>query len=170
MSTQGAAFTRSMDHALKMLSRPSTWGPFERFRRLDPEVARDIELVHSIPDRNIDRVLSSQKAGPSEHTSPKHYVLLDDLVKATQNRDELRGMTLNLFTGARDGPAVAISNVFFCLARHPHVWAKLRQEVVAVGDRRLTFELLKSMTYLRYVINESRSNIASSNRFTRLIS
>lgn len=161
MSTQGVTFTKSMDRALKTVTRPSVWGPFERFRKLDPEVARDIELVHSIPNKNIDRILSLQKAGLSKHTSPNHYVLLDDLVKETQNRDELRDITLNLFIGARDAPAVAISNVFFCLARYPHVWARLRQEVVAVGDRRLTFEVLKSMTYLRYVINESRPNNAS---------
>ena len=161
MSAQGTAFTKAMDHTLRWMLRPSSWGPLERFRQLDPEVARDIELVHSFPNKNVDRILSSQKAGLSEKASPKHYVFLEDVVKETQDRDELRGIALDLFIGARDAPAIAITNVFFCLARNPRVWTKLQQEVVALGERRLTFELLKSMTYLRYVINESRSNITS---------
>ncbi len=51
--------------------------------------------------------------------------------------------------------AIVTSYVSFLLSRHPAVWRRLRKEVVLLDGREPTFEQLKSMNYLRWVINES---------------
>lgn len=50
----------------------------------------------------------------------------------------------------------SVSNIFHALARNHHIWTRLRGEVMAVQDQQLTFELLKSIKYLQWVINESQ--------------
>lgn len=59
-----------------------------------------------------------------------------------------------MFFAAHDGAAIALTSIAFDLARHPAVWARLR-EVLGLGDAPVMFEGLKSLTYLRLVINES---------------
>ena len=82
-------------------------------------------------------------------------VLAYGLSKITQDRNEMRNQLLNVFLPAHDAIAVALTNVFFNLARHPAVWSELRKEIVDLGDERLTFERLKRLTFLQYVIKET---------------
>jgi hypothetical protein len=43
------------------------------------------------------------------------------------------------------------------MARHPEVYRKVREEVLAVGeDTPLTYETLRTMKYLDAVLNESK--------------
>lgn len=112
--------------------------------------------VHEVVEKYIDRAIGKQKSGISKHLSekvPRTCVLLDDLVAAGIDRAEIRDQVLGVFFPARDSTALAISNIFFYLARHPRAWKTLRAEVLAI-DQPLTFEYLKSLKYLRYVINE----------------
>ena len=44
--------------------------------------------------------------------------------------------------------------MFFELARHPEIYAKLRQEVKELGGRAPTLEELKKLKYLKYCLNE----------------
>ena len=67
----------------------------------------------------------------------------------------MRQELLNVFFAAHDGAAIALTGIVFNLAQHPAVWAKLRGEVLGLGDAPVTFEGLKSPTYLRPVVNES---------------
>jgi cytochrome P450 len=56
-----------------------------------------------------------------------------------------------------DTTSMLISNCIWYLARYPDAWAKLRQEVLALGkDAPLSFDTLRNMTYLNGVINESK--------------
>ena len=43
----------------------------------------------------------------------------------------------------------------FQLVRNPGIWTRLRHDALALGDQPLTFELLKSLTYFRYVLYET---------------
>ena len=49
-----------------------------------------------------------------------------------------------------------MTNIFFSLARYPEVWAKLRREVLEKGNEEVDFELLKSLKYTNWVINECK--------------
>ena len=113
--------------------------------------------VHSIVDKYIDRAFErkASRSSTSEKESPQKCVLLDELVEMGADRIDIRDQCLGVFFPARDTTALGVSNVFFFLARHPDVWRKLRAEVLSI-DQPLTFEYLKSLKCLRYVINESR--------------
>ena len=88
---------------------------------------------------------------------------------AKQVRDpvELRFQVLNVFLPARDSTGIALSNVFFNLARNPHVWTELREQALALGDEPLTFELLKSLPLFKYVLFESLRLQGPSGRLAR---
>ena len=54
-----------------------------------------------------------------------------------------------------DTTASLLGNVWFVLAKRPDVWVKLRQEVDALNGEQPTYEQIKNMKYLKYVLNES---------------
>ncbi len=124
-------------------------GPQWNYRKVCAE-------VHEVIEKYIDRAmckLRSSVAEISEHEVHPKCVLLGDLVEAGVERSEIRDQVLGVFFPARDTTAIAVGNVFFYLARDPRVWTKLRAEVLTI-DQPLTFEYLKSLKYLRHVINE----------------
>jgi cytochrome P450 len=94
-----------------------------------------------------------QTEGHSKNRQRK-CILLHELAKVTEDRDVLRSQLLNVFFAGRDTPAVALTNIFFLLARHPHVWKKCREEVQGLQKDDLSFERLKSLRYIQHVINE----------------
>lgn len=100
-------------------------------------------------ERNIaGRVKTKMEKGDEK------YILVHEMARESQNREELCSQLLNVFFAGRDTPAVALSNIFFCLARHPNVWEKIREEIEELEIEHLTFERLKSLRYVQYVINE----------------
>lgn len=84
-------------------------------------------------------------------------VLAHDLIKETEDHVTIRNQLLNVFLLAHEATGGALTNVFFTLARHPNVYARLHKEVVELAKSRdiWTFEGLKSLKYLQYVINET---------------
>ena len=97
------------------------------------------------------------------------YVFLQELVKHTADPIQIRSELLNILLAGRDSTASLLSDVFFVLARRPDVWAKLRAEVDELGGQRPTFQQLKDMKYLRFVLNECKNSplrvSASTNDF-----
>lgn len=69
---------------------------------------------------------------------------------------ELRTQLTGVWIPSNETTSIHMSNAIYALARHPRVVEKLREEILAYGDKPLTFEGLRSMDYLRYVINESK--------------
>ncbi|PQE29617.1 cytochrome P450 protein [Rutstroemia sp. NJR-2017a BBW] len=111
--------------------------------------------VHAIIDHYIEEDIEAQKnesTNPSD--TPYSYVLLRELAKTTDDRLAIRNELMNIFFPARDSAAVLTSNAIFLLARHPDVWRRGREEVLAIGSEKLTFEKLKSLKYLHCIINE----------------
>ena len=82
-------------------------------------------------------------------------MLAHELAKRTEDLDAVRGELPNVILAAHDGAAIALTSIVLDLAQHPAVWARLREEVLGLGDAPVTFEGLKRLTYLRRVVNES---------------
>jgi cytochrome P450 len=82
---------------------------------------------------------SSQK--PSDPEANTQYIFLNELAKETDNREELRDQILNVLLAGRDTTASLLSNMFFELARHPEIYAKLREEVSGLGGKEPTYEV-----------------------------
>ena len=121
------------------------WNIFTRDRKfwVSCDVARGFVESHA------DKAL----LGPAKES--ERAVLVCGLSAVTQNRGDIRDQLLNVFLPAHDAIAVALTNVFFNLARHPDVWGKLCQEILSIGSEKLTFERLKSLSYLQFVIKET---------------
>lgn len=85
------------------------------------------------------------------------FVLLNTLVQETQDPNVLRDQTLSILLAGRDTTASLLSWVFYNLARYPQVLARLHEEVATTfgNGEEITFASLKSMKYMRFVINET---------------
>lgn len=119
-----------------------------------------IDIVHAFFDKHVDRAITqvtAEKNALQEGQQAQRHVLLYDMAKQTQDRLDLRFQTLNVFIPAHESTGIAISNVLFHLSRNQVVWKKLRTEILGLGSKPLNFENLKSLNYLRYVLNESSS-------------
>ena len=114
-------------------------------------------VAHEFVDRHIQRALLSIKDGDSAKLSPGRYILAHELLRETNNLHDIRNQLLNVFLPAHEAAGVALTNIFFNLARNPSVYSKLRNEILAMSDivMNATFEDLKSLKYLQYVISET---------------
>ena len=76
------------------------------------------------------------------------------MAKENDDRVELRSQILHIFLAGHDSTAITVSNAIFHLCRNQDQWIKLRSAVLAVGDVPLTFELLKDIHHLQYIVKE----------------
>lgn len=126
----------------------------QEFRDCNKTVSRFCEFY-------INRALQYETE-ELEKLSNGKYVFLFELVKQTRNPRVLRDQCLNILVAARDTTAGLMSFLFFELARNPRIFQKLRAEIVeAFGEgesadlSKMTFESLKRLEYLKWVLNET---------------
>ncbi|RPB02863.1 cytochrome P450 [Choiromyces venosus 120613-1] len=124
-----------------------------------PRFRRSNAIVHALVDRYVDMALHPEKR--TRKVSGK-YVFLDAIAAETKDAKYLRDQCLNILLAGRDTTAGLLGFTFWLLARHPHVYQKLREEILSAfgtsrnGEgRRPSFSALKDVTYLRYVLNET---------------
>ena len=117
------------------------------------EFNKNIKFVHEYVEEIVDRVLEQEKTRDVEKSDGR-YIFLHELVKQTKNVVELRSELLNILLAGRDTTASLLSNVWFEIARRPDIWAKMRAEVDALNGEKPTFDQIKEMKYIRWVLNE----------------
>jgi cytochrome P450 len=123
-----------------------TWLPDQRFNSYK-------KIIHRFVDRYVHRALKLSSSGEN-NVHNKHPAFLHDLVQSTQDPTVLRSEALNILLAGRDTTASLLSNIWHTLSRKPDICQKLRSEVDALGGERPTIQQIKSMKYLRYIINE----------------
>jgi cytochrome P450 len=136
-----------------------------RFLYYDPQWKEACRIAHVFAENYVDKALEFRKsflvdgksAIPGNQVDEKSYILLYEIAKQTGNRIELRNQILHIFMAAHDTTPITLSNAFLLLSRHQDKWEKLRKEVLANGSAPITYDLLKSLKYVRYVLNESMS-------------
>lgn len=111
--------------------------------------------VHSYIDAHVKRALKETQDNSTNEKQQKRYVLLHEMAKYIRDPIDLRYQILNVFEPARSTISILIANALFYLARNPELWAKLREQSLAIRDEPLTFELLVSLQLFRDVINET---------------
>ena len=126
-----------------------------------PQFKKDAKFVHEFVDRFVSKglehrknLLDLEKAGAVKEEEGERYIFLHELVKQTSDPVQIRSELLNILLAGRDTTASLLSDMWFILARRPEIWKKLRAEVDALGGERPTFQQIKDMKYLRWVINE----------------
>lgn len=136
----------------------------------DPEFGRACRVAHRYVEPFIQRAISrqqrrsaSQKKQPlqgeeqsTHHHPPRRYCLLDELVQQESNPEKIRDQVMNILVAGRDTTASLLSSLFFILARRSDILAKVQDEVAALAGRGApTYEDIKAMKYLNYVIKET---------------
>ena len=125
--------------------------------RRSKEHYEGIQTVWDYVDTRIDEAVRRTAQSRDEPLSSKKQVrIIDELVKASDDKRTLRFLIISLFMPSHENLAIVVTNVFFHLARNQEIWGKLRAEVTAKANRPLTHELLTSLKYLNWIIRESK--------------
>ncbi|KAL1984059.1 hypothetical protein VTN96DRAFT_9656 [Rasamsonia emersonii] len=152
---------------------------FNEVQRVQSVLMRAGPLTWAIPrksylenikrlDRYMEPFISQALTLPPGSPEAKSDTLLQALASWTRDRQMIRDeLTSVLFAGS-DTTASSMSWIFFELARHPNVVAKLRALILRkIGTRRPTYQEIKDLKYLQYVINETQRLYATMPFATR---
>jgi cytochrome P450 monooxygenase len=149
------SFIHAFEYAQRGTGLRMLLGRF-KFLHLDRQWYDACKQVTDFCDQRVSEALERVAKGDARRTEKDRLRLVDEAATATKDRYTLRSLVLSVFSPAHDGAAVALSNVFFHLARHPRVWTKLREEVMRDEGQPITYDLLNSYTYLKNVFRESK--------------
>lgn len=170
-----AEILSAFDASLAGVGKRRLLSRFKRFmHNFDKGWKKACGIVHSYIDVHVARALkeienSESKAEPigAGTKQPTRYILLLEMARQIRDPVALRFQILNVFIPARDTTAVMLSNTLFHLARNPNIWTQLRNDSLALGDRPLTFEVLKSLQLFKYVLFETLRYQGPSGRIYR---
>lgn len=100
-----------------------------------------------------------KKENAPENSTETGYVFLQELTKETKDPEMLRTQLLNILLAGRDTTAGLLGWTFYLLSRHPEIYEKLRTVVIKTFGEfsktsAITFESLKSCSYLQHVLSE----------------
>ena len=139
------------------------------FAHRDRKFRDSCRTVHAYAERFVDQALAyrrgqatlpdekrAEEAEAGSAAGRQKYVFLNELAKDTDDPILLRDQIVNMLLAARDTTAGLLSFAFFVLARRLDVWSKLRADVLEHYREPLTYEAITGMTYLRYVLQESK--------------
>lgn len=144
----GWEFSEAFDYAEEAIDRRNALGKNAWLLR-DPKFYESCKVVHQFTDRYIsDALKGSTKKG--------RYNLLAELAVECRDPIQLRNELLNVLLAARDTTASLLGSIFYLLARNPHTWNKLREEVGELNGQLPDYKTLKEMRYLKSVLNESK--------------
>lgn len=151
-SDSATAFHNALDYAQQGTILRLRLGNL-MFAHRDRKFRDSCRAVHAYAQRFVDRALQHNQRGKEDDAK---YVFLHELARDTQDPVLLRDNIVNMLLAARDTTAGLLAFVFFMLTRRPDVWAKLRSDVLEHYCEPLTYEAVMEMTYLRYVLQESK--------------
>jgi cytochrome P450 len=158
---QKDSFGIAFDGALLACSWRVRFGPL--YWLYNPKHLREnMKVVSKFVNYYVDLALQRHKTDDTEKTideKSKRYVFAQELVKSTQDRQEIRDQLLNILIAGRDTTSGLLGFTLWELARRPEVFKKLRNIVLETfgtydSPRNLDFESLKSCTYLQHTLQE----------------
>ncbi|TAQ84692.1 hypothetical protein B7494_g6984 [Chlorociboria aeruginascens] len=166
-------FLKAFSYALEGVGKRRTAGILAPLKyAFNTSWKKAYKIVHAFIDKHVNRALeettpnSNIKAVDGDRKN--RYVLLNEMVKQIRDPVVLRFQVLNVFVAARDTTSILIGNALFHLARNPEIWIQLRKESLNLGDKDLTFEILKSLKLFRYVVQETQRLQGPSGRVGRI--
>ena len=160
-----AGFFAAMKRVFKGLSRRAALSPFLSILPRDRHWERACNEVSSVFEKHIRPAIALRHANPAlqnhvsqrqEGAPTKRQSVLHELVDQSDDPLYIRDQLISLFLPFHDGTPIALSYLFSQMSTAPTVYAKLRAEVLALGDVALTFAVLKTMKYVQCVIKESQ--------------
>lgn len=130
-----------------------------------------VDVVHQYLNRHIDRTYAELETYEQSGKNPEEAERTDLLwymASHLKDKEALRSQVSLIFVPNNDTTSIFISHILWNLARRPDVYAKCRAEVLAVGDKELSFEVIRGLKYLNSVLNESKHfHVAIPSHFRR---
>lgn len=162
-STEASSFGNSFNIAQEGAATRIRLGPLMRFywNKECTKAGMDVRgYVGRFVQKAIDYRIaanSGEKVDPEiKQLTDNQYVFSYELSKETLDKREITDQLLSILLAGRDTTANLLGITFFILARRPDIWKKLRADVLALDGRKPSFEDLKSMSYLSWVLNECK--------------
>ena len=157
------AFAEAFNRSQEAIAESFRTGKIAQWLR-GSKTKDDHKCCHDFVDQFVQKGLEYRKTldlGEKDIRANDRYVFLYELVKRTTDPVQLRAELMNVLLAGRDTTASLLSDTWFVLARRPDIWAKLREEVDALGGEKPTFEQIKDMKYLKWVFNECEHRLYS---------
>jgi cytochrome P450 len=133
----------------------------------DKKFKKSLSLIHEYVDYFVDKVIAYRASDEKEiEGKVVKYVYLRELAKDTGDRRVLRDQIVSILAAERDTTTAVLSLSFWLLLRHPKVVERLREEIAPLGRHRPSYEQLKGMAYLRWILEESKCQTLSGQSFT----
>lgn len=155
-----ARFATAYDYASAKVVRRLQLGFFLRFY-YNRDFNKACKTVHEFAASIIARAMADRKKQQSivskENEERGQYNFLQGLLDSVADPYRLRCELLNILQAGRDTTAGLLSHIFYQLAREESVRNQLETEVLGLDGKIPTYDQLRNMTYLRYVMNESKS-------------
>ncbi|KAH8880931.1 cytochrome P450 [Thozetella sp. PMI_491] len=148
-------FTAGFDKAMEGVGIRGKFADLGKFV-WPPGFQAACKVCHRFMDDYVGKLLGESD---KQDTGDK-YLFLEALAAEVREPIALRSQLLNVLLAARDTTAGLLGWIFYCLARDPARYQKLREAVLEqFGDYSqidtITFESLKGCKYLQYVIDET---------------
>ena len=117
----------------------------------NPSWRPSLDILNNFVQPFVERALSLD----AREKASGNFV--EDLAEFTRDPKNLRDQLVNILLAGRDTTAATLSFLFYELAYHPEVYARLRSEVLRTlqADGQLTYANLKGLKYLQQCINET---------------
>ena len=133
----------------------------------DKKFKKSLSLIHEYVDYFVDKAIEYRASDEKESKGKVgKYVYLRELAKDTGDRRVLRDQIVSILAAGRDTTAALLSLSFWLLLRHPKVVERLREEIAPLGGHPPTYEQLKGMSYLRWILDESKCQTLSGQSVT----
>ncbi|GBF65358.1 cytochrome P450 [Trichophyton mentagrophytes] len=154
---QESQFYNDFTRGSEILLHRITLQDFYWLQKDSTEFKKICKNMHAYLDKFTTKAIERQASGkPTSHDLGGKYVFLEEAAKEFQDPVRLRSELFNILLAGRDTTAGLLSICCHQLARHKDEWFRLRKEVIeTLGNREPTYEDIKSMKYLRYVLNET---------------
>lgn len=156
---KGKVFEQGFDVVLEHLFFAMRSGNLWRFT-LTKKFFDAIKITNDFVDHYVQLALAKQGENKKDKKPGEEQPLLMELAERTQDPIRLRGELLSFLSAGRDTTAELIGWLIFLLARHPHVFKRLRDDIIkgfgtSWDETEITFAKLKQCAYLQACMSET---------------
>jgi cytochrome P450 len=155
-NNEDVIFSKAFNLAQYDITTRTRLGIFDRFRK-NEEGKKAINICHAYVDKFVDDALRFRQELDAEKSAggrDDKYYFIQEVAKQTTDKKRIREELINILLAGRDTTASLLSNMFFQIAKRPDIYAKLRDEVAALGGRTPTYEELRNLKYVKWCLNE----------------
>ncbi|KAI0483963.1 cytochrome P450 [Xylariaceae sp. FL0804] len=151
----GLRFGRYFDASMQKISTRARLGWLAAYMP-DRELAKYTRFMREYIDRYVSEARARQAAGGRNgDDNKKRYVFLEELIKSGEPDSIVRDQLLSIFLAGRDTTTSLLSYMFLQLSQRPDVVDRIRAEIADLGVQDPSWEQLRGMRYLNFVIKES---------------